>query len=374
MRKIVKTLTSGVDKQGRLVDIDDYDKTDVDVYCPACGNKLIPKRGSQMIHHFAHVDGANCQYGYETSLLYQAKQILDQKGLFIEGCNFDKANDINCVRLRDSQIVPIVESSVGHDVDLFKPSLKVKLKDFPTTYIVIETTDTFKRSDLSKIRDVNNVSVLVIDLTTYDDMISQKTLDDFLTSDKFGHRRWVKDKDKDDRMNKYECLSDMISQTGQVKCPLRQFTEQYSSKCNACPYNFKRKGLNGIQCNLCFGRIRINKYSSVSKITNIQYDLVDRNVVAAIDMPVNGVYKTIKLHPIVKDTSLPSLNMNSSIKTLWGVARYHFLAIDSENFYYDINQTTDGSLTVYKGKDSFMKDKVVWTDMTKVVGFVSWLK
>ena len=91
-------------------------------------------------------------------------------------------------------------------------------------------------------------------------------------------------------------------------------------------------------------------------------------------MPVNGVYKTIKLHPVLKDTSLPSLNMNASIKELWGVARYHFLAIDSENFYYDINQTSDGSLTVYKGKDSFMKDKVVWTDMTKVVGFVSWLK
>ena len=44
--------------------------------CPACGKPLVAKKGTVMMHHFAHHAGQNCEYGYETSLHLAAKEIL----------------------------------------------------------------------------------------------------------------------------------------------------------------------------------------------------------------------------------------------------------------------------------------------------------
>lgn len=44
--------------------------------CPACGERLIAKKGPKVQHHFAHYTGKNCEYGYESSLHLAAKEIL----------------------------------------------------------------------------------------------------------------------------------------------------------------------------------------------------------------------------------------------------------------------------------------------------------
>ena len=46
--------------------------------CPACGAPLVARKGSKMMHHFAHHAGDNCEYGYESSLHLAAKDILSQ--------------------------------------------------------------------------------------------------------------------------------------------------------------------------------------------------------------------------------------------------------------------------------------------------------
>lgn len=46
--------------------------------CPACGERLIAKKGQKMMHHFAHQTTKDCEYGYESSLHLAAKEILSQ--------------------------------------------------------------------------------------------------------------------------------------------------------------------------------------------------------------------------------------------------------------------------------------------------------
>ena len=66
-------------KNNQIVSIDDVESgLKCDCICPACGNKLIAKKGNRVMHHFAHRSETNCEYGYETSLHLAAKDILSK--------------------------------------------------------------------------------------------------------------------------------------------------------------------------------------------------------------------------------------------------------------------------------------------------------
>lgn len=49
----------GIDKDGNRVHIDNADRT-TKYYCPCCKSELIPKRGKERIHHFAHCKCNEC--------------------------------------------------------------------------------------------------------------------------------------------------------------------------------------------------------------------------------------------------------------------------------------------------------------------------
>ena len=44
--------------------------------CPACGDRLIAKKGAVVKHHFAHQAKEPCEYGLETALHLAAKEII----------------------------------------------------------------------------------------------------------------------------------------------------------------------------------------------------------------------------------------------------------------------------------------------------------
>lgn len=64
-------------KDGVVVSIDDVERgLNCGCACPACGERLVARKGTKMMHHFAHHAGNNCEYGYESSLHLAAKEIL----------------------------------------------------------------------------------------------------------------------------------------------------------------------------------------------------------------------------------------------------------------------------------------------------------
>ena len=46
--------------------------------CTACGETLIARKGQHVTHHFAHQSTKNCEYAYESSLHFVAKEILSR--------------------------------------------------------------------------------------------------------------------------------------------------------------------------------------------------------------------------------------------------------------------------------------------------------
>lgn len=51
-----------------------------DCVCPACRQPLVARKGNDKIHHFSHYQGADCGYGLESALHYEAKRILSAAG------------------------------------------------------------------------------------------------------------------------------------------------------------------------------------------------------------------------------------------------------------------------------------------------------
>lgn len=140
--------------------------------CPACGEKLIAKKGSKVMHHFAHKSTVECEYGYQTSLHLAAKRIISKDGIMrvpalyltfpqsgkkelLETEKVLKVSEVILEKKLDN-IIPdillitdigkiIVEIFVTHEIDLQKKK-KIKALGIPTIEI-----------DLSKInRDISD--------------------------------------------------------------------------------------------------------------------------------------------------------------------------------------------------------------------------
>ncbi|NOZ35668.1 MAG: hypothetical protein GXO80_10270 [Chlorobi bacterium] len=63
-------------KNGQLVEVKDVERgLECDCYCPACNSRLIARKGSERIEHFAHYKNPECEYAFETALHLAAKEI-----------------------------------------------------------------------------------------------------------------------------------------------------------------------------------------------------------------------------------------------------------------------------------------------------------
>ena len=135
--------------------------------CPACGEELVARKGSKVMHHFAHKSTLNCEFGYQTSLHLAAKDIIarNQKfsvpELYLSFPNSDKrellqsaltltVNEVILERKLDT-IIPdilletdigkiIVEIYVTHEIDIEKKK-KIKKIGIPTIEINLSKFD-----------------------------------------------------------------------------------------------------------------------------------------------------------------------------------------------------------------------------------------
>ena len=52
-------------KDGAITHVKDVDSgLKCGCVCPACGEPLVARKGTKIMHHFAHKAGHNCEYGY----------------------------------------------------------------------------------------------------------------------------------------------------------------------------------------------------------------------------------------------------------------------------------------------------------------------
>lgn len=144
--------------------------------CPACGEKLVARKGQRVMHHFAHQTTKDCEYGYESSLHLAAKEILFQaKKMVIPPVYVHFPNSYKeKVLLCDAKEVTIdrVEleqrfSNVVPDVVVYIGTKRLFIEVFVTHYIDEEKLDKLKTADISTIE---------IDLSKTDHSITTEEL------------------------------------------------------------------------------------------------------------------------------------------------------------------------------------------------------
>ncbi len=71
----------GQRSDGRLVEVSQVERgLACNCHCPACGERLLAKKGEVNVQHFSHVSGSDCATGAETALHLAAKQLVADKG------------------------------------------------------------------------------------------------------------------------------------------------------------------------------------------------------------------------------------------------------------------------------------------------------
>lgn len=64
-------------KNGNLVTIDEVESgLDCDCTCPGCKARLVGKKGTTNVHHFAHESGADCERGVTAALIKMGREVL----------------------------------------------------------------------------------------------------------------------------------------------------------------------------------------------------------------------------------------------------------------------------------------------------------
>lgn len=178
-------------KDSKMVSIDDVESgLKCQCRCPACGGKLVAKKGNILMHHFAHYSLTTCEYGYETSLNMAAKDILSkEKKFFIPpvyakfpNC-YKKSELISGAKMIKIEYVELEKLSddVIPDVVIYTGGKKL--------FIKIHTMHTITIEKRQEIHD-SNISMIEIDLSKQGRIISVEELSKILLNDS-AEKTWV---------------------------------------------------------------------------------------------------------------------------------------------------------------------------------------
>lgn len=171
-----KNITYAI-KDNKLVYINDVEKgLSCGCMCPACGEKLIAKKGSKISYHFAHYS-TDCGKGYETSLHLLAKEILSEIGeIILPPVNI--MNSCSNMLISNARKIKIDYVELEKTTDNIIPDIIVHSSN---RRLIIEIRVTHK-VDNAKIEKIKNIgiSALEIDLSKYNKSISKSELKDIL--------------------------------------------------------------------------------------------------------------------------------------------------------------------------------------------------
>lgn len=162
--------------------------------CPFCKTKLIAKKGNIRIHHFAHADASECERAYEASLQLMVKDILTKKKkICIPAVSIHFHSFKHDESVSSAQNIPLDHVELENPFDDKVPDTVVyaKTKDgkYRKFYIVIQVNHTINEEKKQKIRNTN-VSVILIDVSQYNDTISYPQMMTILLRDS-DDKRWL---------------------------------------------------------------------------------------------------------------------------------------------------------------------------------------
>ena len=239
--------------------------------CPACGARLVARKGPKRAHHFAHHTGEGCEYGYESSLHLAAKRILSRANkMFLpevflrfpesnkEDELIEDAKEINIdsveLERRQGDVIPDVIVHSGEE------------KIFVEIYVT-HRVDEDKQHKLQK----QGINVIEIDLSKEKELASEEMLSSILLGND-PRKNWVCHKEEEMWYNRFvEAAEEMCSvERGMAihvdHCPISARVwngKPYANlwhDCDGCPYCIE----NLVGSILCTGKRRISSIDDFS--------------------------------------------------------------------------------------------------------------
>lgn len=231
-------------KEGKITSIDNVESgLKCGCICPACGEPLVAKKGSKVMHHFAHHAGHNCEYGYETSLHLAAKDILSKAGkMLIPAVRLQFPKSYKTEKISDEMEIEIDRVELEQRFDGIVPDVVVYTKN-KYFYIEIFVTHRVDEEKLAKLKKLN-ISTIEIDLSKINRMISPEELTDILLK-KSNTKKWIYNVTEVKWLNRFKRVADRknIEDHGlalhAMDCPKRQRVWQgrpYANVLDDCIY------------------------------------------------------------------------------------------------------------------------------------------
>lgn len=240
--------------------------------CPACGERLVAKKGSKVRHHFAHYSVTSCEYGYETMLHYMAKDILSK----------EKKMTIPAVYVvfqsyKDDELISEAKQVTIESVELEKrcgdiiPDIVVHTGG-RIFFVEIFVTHKIDDEKLGKIKKAG-ISTIEIDLSGQSESISEEELKELLVND-HAEKQWKYNRVSEEYYNKFASLADRKKKVGWVdsrvyNCPINSRIWRgmsyayYAADCMNCSYC-----ISGGETVLCTGRKKIETISDLKNYLN----------------------------------------------------------------------------------------------------------
>ena len=291
--------------------------------CPACREPLIAKKGSVMMHHFAHRSGRNCEYGYETSLHLMAKEILSEsKKLTIPPVFLHSAT---CSVDRNDMVAQAKEIQLSH-VELEKrygnvvPDIVAYCGD---KYFFIEIFVTHRIDD-EKLRKLQaeDVSTIEIDLSHADRTITKSELANVLLEEN-SKKIWKYNALANKYVNQFRSVADkrkIISRGFALhidNCPIAARSwrgkpyANFIDDCSGCIYLISSEDNDFI---LCSGKSGIASIDDFHKPANV--------LIMKRDTEVSRVKDESLLNGICPNCGGTLVQRESAYGLFWGCSNY----------------------------------------------------
>lgn len=257
-------------KNGELVHIDKVENgIQCNCVCPNCKSKLIAKNGGNvLVHHFAHLNNADC-HGYGETIIHKlAKKIIGER-MYIDLPQYNFKN-----KFIPQSRLKIVKIEFEKKMEDIVPDIYVELENKEKYGIEIfysHKVDEIKRKKIEKLR----INVIEIDLSSLNSM--EKDTIDFEIN--FKNTKWIYcqygEKLEKDWKNYVEKINTYLFNNELIYCPRFNQKININSYCKKCEYFYDTLNKKNILCGYKNNLKNIEDYKHLyktNKISSIRED------------------------------------------------------------------------------------------------------
>lgn len=261
-------------KDGKTVHISEVENgLRCECICPACGERLIARKGTKVIHHFAHKSTVECEYGYQTSLHLVAKDIISKyRQICIPALFLNIPKSGKRILIEDAQVIQVSEVILEKKISDIIPDILL-MTNVGILILEIYVTHEVDDEKKKKIKRLN-IPTLEIDLSKLNRNITKEELAEVLIKET-ENKKWIYNGKREQTYTRFVEVSESkkIVSRGYAlhvdECPIKSRVwkgkpyANFTDDCNMCEYFIDyKKSENHTTDNgeiLCSGKLRIGK-------------------------------------------------------------------------------------------------------------------